>query len=460
MWKMILSMHKHPISTSSLKLTEVMILYNGFYWLIFRTVRLILIVEWDRLVIFRKLTKSSTFCASSLGNSQYELTIPSSLECASIPMSFYLSPAKGSGGSVQDDELRRNKLSQRRKFRGCSDGEGTEHAVSARGNWRRTEGAPPMECEGIMFWLFLLIRTCALAADTKLGSEVSVTRRLADGEEFRLPLPQLFTHGQLLFNANWTEQEGGGRPLTKGTGRPLSDPSLPLTGPRAFNRVSAPDANSCADCHNLPYGISGGGGDFVTNVFVLGQRFDSAHFDPKDTLPTRGNVDEFGKPAALDTMANLRATTGMFGAGFLEMFARQITEEALVVRPITVLPRNGFMDCTEHQPGQASVARQLSESRARVENQIGHSKSRGKFAHISLRSSAMSSSEMSTPWPAHSPYRLFSGRFRLVPRKLAKSRTVCCLSTGNSRNLATRASSMGFGAMPLSYLALRGVNIS
>ena len=134
--------------------------------------------------------------------------------------------------------------------------------------------------------------------------------------------------GGCFFAANWTEQEGGGRPLTKGTGRPLADPSRPLTGVRArFNRVSAPDANSCAGCHNAPYGITGGGGDFVTNVFVLAQRFDALTFDPADTLPTRGTVDETGRAASLATAANLRATTGMFGAGYLEMLARQMTEE-------------------------------------------------------------------------------------------------------------------------------------
>ena len=167
---------------------------------------------------------------------------------------------------------------------------------------------------------------------SSIGREVSVLRHLQDGQEFTISLEALLAHGKLLFNASWTEQEGGGRPLTKGTGRPLSDPSRPLTGARAFNRVSAPDANSCAGCHNAPYGISGGGGDFVTNVFVLGQRFDSVTFDPSDTLPTRGAVDEAGQAASLQTIANLRATTGMFGAGYLEMLARQITEELQRIR--------------------------------------------------------------------------------------------------------------------------------
>jgi Di-haem oxidoreductase, putative peroxidase len=170
------------------------------------------------------------------------------------------------------------------------------------------------------------------ARQSSIGREVSVPVHLKDGEEFSIPLTALISHGQLLFKANWTEQEGGGRPLTKGTGRPLADPSRPLTGARAFNRVSGPDANSCAGCHNAPYGISGGGGDFVTNVFVLGQRFDSATLDPSDKLPTRGTVDEAGQVASLQTIANLRASTGMFGAGYLEMMARQMTEELQRIR--------------------------------------------------------------------------------------------------------------------------------
>lgn len=167
---------------------------------------------------------------------------------------------------------------------------------------------------------------------SRIGREVAVKKHLEDDQEFMLPIGEILTHGRLIFSANWTEQEGGGRPLTKGTGRPLSDPSRPLVGARAFNRISAPDANSCAGCHNAPYGITGGGGDFVTNVFVLAQRFDSMTFDPADTLPTRGAVDEGGQPASLQTVANLRATTGMFGAGYLEMLARQMTEELQRIR--------------------------------------------------------------------------------------------------------------------------------
>ena len=177
--------------------------------------------------------------------------------------------------------------------------------------------------------------TLALASHSlaqPIGQEFSVPNLLNNGAETRVPLSDLLAHGKLLFNANWTEQEGGGRPLTKGTGRPLSDPSQHLIGTRAFNRISGPDANSCAGCHNAPYGISGGGGDFVTNVFVLGQRFDFATFDPNDKLATRGSADEEGRAASMETMSNLRATTGLFRSGYLEMLARQITADLQAIR--------------------------------------------------------------------------------------------------------------------------------
>lgn len=170
-----------------------------------------------------------------------------------------------------------------------------------------------------------------------IGKEVSIAEHLADDDEFTMPMTELVAYGRKLFEANWTQQEGAGRPLTKGTGRALSDPGNPLVGARSMNRISGPDANSCAGCHNAPYGIPGGGGDFVTNVFVLGQRFDFVTFDEHDPTATGGSVDERGKAISLDTVANLRATTGMFGAGYLEMLAREMTADLQTIRD-TVKP--------------------------------------------------------------------------------------------------------------------------
>src|SRR5579859_3369925 len=154
-----------------------------------------------------------------------------------------------------------------------------------------------------------------VATHSRIGRETSIDRHLQDDEEFSIPLNSLLDYGKKLFMANWTEEEGAGRPQTKGTGTALADPSHPLAGSRAFNRVSGPDANSCYGCHNQPYGIAGGSGDFATSVFVLGQRFDFMTFDPNDSLPSRGAVDEQRRRVTLQTAANLRKSTGMFGAG-------------------------------------------------------------------------------------------------------------------------------------------------
>lgn len=168
-----------------------------------------------------------------------------------------------------------------------------------------------------------------LTTSVPIGSEVSVSERLNDGQEFTLPLAKILEVGSKIFSANWTSQEGGGRPLTKGNGNSLLPSSAPLVFPRNFNRISAPDANSCSGCHNSP--ASGGNGDIVANVFVLGQRFDFASFDGNQ-VPTSSATDESGKLANLNQIANSRATLGMFGSGFVEMLARQMTAELRALR--------------------------------------------------------------------------------------------------------------------------------
>lgn len=180
----------------------------------------------------------------------------------------------------------------------------------------------------LLFSLLLLSTAFAWTAaadDFELGQEISVRDRLADGDEQTMDRNDLIRHGSDLFNAMWTPQEGGGRPLTTGTGAPLADPSSPLVFPRNANRISAPDSNACGGCHNLPR--SGGGGDLVTNVFVLGQRFDSITFDQSDLITKRGALDEEGKFPTFDEIANSRATLGMFGSGYIEMLARQMTSD-------------------------------------------------------------------------------------------------------------------------------------
>ncbi len=159
----------------------------------------------------------------------------------------------------------------------------------------------------------------------QIGVEKAVPVHLRDGEEFRTPLPQLIEFGKGLFTARWTSQDGQGRPLTKGTGDPLSDMSSPLVFPRNFNRISGPDTGACSNCHNLP--TTGGGGDFAGNITLLGDRFDFVTFSVDDTVATRGSLDERLEPTTLQSIGNTRKVVGMFGSGFIEMLAREMTRE-------------------------------------------------------------------------------------------------------------------------------------
>lgn len=171
----------------------------------------------------------------------------------------------------------------------------------------------------------------------QIGAELSSYERLEDGEEYTISLRELIRRGEAAFRAEWTPQQGGGRPLSKGVGAPLSDLGDPLAFPRNFNRVSARDANGCAGCHNAPFGIAGGGGDFVTGVFVAAQRFDFATFNHSDFTSTKGAIDESGAFAQLQTIGNYRATLGMFGSGYIEMLARQMTMDLQAIRDATAV---------------------------------------------------------------------------------------------------------------------------
>lgn len=183
---------------------------------------------------------------------------------------------------------------------------------------------------GVLISLLIFIAIAKSQTESQIGREVAVPVHLQDGQEFQVGLDALIRYGRKLFTANFTVEDGAGRPLTKGTGAPLTDPSSPLVFPRAVNRVSGPDSNSCAGCHNEPF--AGGMGDRVGNVFVLGQRFDFATFDENDRTPTRGTVDERGVPTTLQTISDERATPDMFGSGYTEMLARQITADLQAIR--------------------------------------------------------------------------------------------------------------------------------
>jgi hypothetical protein len=192
--------------------------------------------------------------------------------------------------------------------------------------WPGRAGLAVALCIGLVLAIGLPAR-----ADS-IGEERSVYERLENGEEISLHLDEVLRRGRLAFEAQWTPAEGGGRPMTTGTGGALANGASPLHFPRNFNRVSAQDSNGCAGCHNAPFGIPGGGGDFVTGVFVAAQRFDFATFDHSDGVVTGGAMHEDGSFATLGDIGNYRATVGMFGSGFIEMLARQMTSDLQAIR--------------------------------------------------------------------------------------------------------------------------------
>jgi hypothetical protein len=200
-----------------------------------------------------------------------------------------------------------------------------------------------------------LLMVAAATSMAQIGHEGSVYERLEDGDEYRISTRELIRRGELAFRAQWTPEEGGGRPYSKGTGASLSDHAQPLVFPNNFNRLSAMDANSCAGCHNAPFGITGGGGDFVTGVFVAAQRFDFATLDYNDGVITRGALDEQGAPVSVQTIGNFRATVGMFGAGFIEMLARQMTLDLQAARDATA--PGGSRALSSKGVGFGSIAR-------------------------------------------------------------------------------------------------------
>src|SRR5713101_6649224 len=83
----------------------------------------------------------------------------------------------------------------------------------------------------------LVIAALGQSPSSQVGREVAISIHLQDGEEFTTSIGQLIQYGAQLFNAKFTVQEGAGRPLSKGTGGPISDPSSPLVFPRNFDRI-------------------------------------------------------------------------------------------------------------------------------------------------------------------------------------------------------------------------------
>lgn len=176
----------------------------------------------------------------------------------------------------------------------------------------------------------LLLASHALASDppsssvTLPWSEKALTQsvRSSDyqGRLERDKLMELIAAGDHLFNARFTTRDGVGRPMATQAIIPTKAKRSPRN---SFSRTAGLDANACASCHNVP--ITGGAGDFTANVFVS-EGFQHSDFDTTDPQ-----------------FSNERNTNHLFGAGLVELLAREMTRDlqALRARALNEARRSG-----------------------------------------------------------------------------------------------------------------------
>jgi cytochrome c peroxidase len=117
-------------------------------------------------------------------------------------------------------------------------------------------------------------------------------------------LTTLVAEGKHLFTARFTTADGLGRPMATQAIIPTTR-KHPTDAP--FRRTAGPDSNNCQSCHNVP--TLGGAGDFTANAFVS-EGFESADFDTLDPQ-----------------FSNERGSVSLFGAGLLELLAREMTAD-------------------------------------------------------------------------------------------------------------------------------------
>lgn len=112
----------------------------------------------------------------------------------------------------------------------------------------------------------------------------------------------LINAGNQLFKARFTTNDGVGRPMATQAIIPTKRKRPPRN---EFSRTAGLDANACSSCHSVP--VVGGAGDFSANVFVS-EGFQHSDFDTTDPQ-----------------FSNERNTNHLFGAGLIELLAREMT---------------------------------------------------------------------------------------------------------------------------------------
>jgi cytochrome c peroxidase len=154
--------------------------------------------------------------------------------------------------------------------------------------------------------IFVSLLSAVTLADnaSQIGDERAVTHHFTEQDLTDASIDDIKRHGQLLFEAKFTTAEGAGRPMATGAEVPVKNKRA---AQQAFTRTSGPEANSCKGCHNEPF--SGGAGDFVTNVFAS-EGVVNADFTTLDKQ-----------------FSNERGTSHLFGSGFIELLAREMSHD-------------------------------------------------------------------------------------------------------------------------------------
>ncbi len=192
-------------------------------------------------------------------------------------------------------------------------------------------------------WLLLITATASADSyqpwhDRTLAEPTDAS--LFSGELTKEQLDNLISKGEQLFNAVFTTDDGVGRPMATQAIIPTKRKRAPKN---TFSRTAGLDANACASCHNLP--TIGGAGDFVANVFVS-EGFQLADFDSTDPQ-----------------FSNERNTNHLFGAGLVELLAREMSadlarqrEQALAQARSTKEPVNIKLNSKGVNFGQLTIS--------------------------------------------------------------------------------------------------------
>ena len=171
--------------------------------------------------------------------------------------------------------------------------------------------AMPSVPKGAATLAAIAVASAALAAEPwesgVLATPFDASR--LDGTLDAATLGDLVKRGEALFVAPFTSAEGAGRPMAT---QAIIPTKRRRAGALAFQRMSGMDANACGGCHNQP--LIGGAGDFAANVFVS-EGFRDAEFDTLDPQ-----------------FSNERGTNHLFGAGLIELLAREMTEDLRAIR--------------------------------------------------------------------------------------------------------------------------------